>query len=139
MKPPLFDRVLVQPTGEELQQALQAAADAANAACRVKAMRLPWPPDDFAAFEEELESEPEGFRQWNGKRKAKDGVCSFVLVLWWTDHAGRKHFRIIGQRENLGKHASCNWLHKEGVHLPPLALVYPHQTFVVNRGKKRAL
>src|SRR5439155_5990944 len=107
---------------------------AANAACSWKSLRLAWPPDDLAALQEELERTPEGFRQWNGPGVSQKGIHSFVLVVWWADHVGRKHFRILGHRTKLGN-ARANWLHKP-LPLPPLGLIYPRQAYVLQRGRQ---
>ena len=52
-------------------ETLQSVADAANDACSRESLRLAWPPDELAAFLEELARTSEGFRQWNGPGVAR--------------------------------------------------------------------
>jgi hypothetical protein len=137
-KTPLIDQILVQPTPAELHAALQVAADAANAVCRFKSLRLEWPPTHFAAFEEEGEFMPEGFRQWNGPGKSDKGIRSFVLVVWWTDYVGRKHHRILSHRTKLSRTTRENWLFKS-MRLPPLGLIYPRPVYAIERRKQTEL
>lgn len=130
----LFDRLLVHPTPEGLRSALRDAAQVANDAASKPSFRLAWPPPDFAEFEEALATQPEGFHQWVGPGLSDKGIRSFVLLVWWTDHAERKHYRLVAHRLKLTGVARENWLHKP-VRVPPLGLVYPRQGIAVQRGR----
>jgi hypothetical protein len=90
-----FDKVLINPEPEERDEAFAAAVAVANAKNRTKL--ITWPPADFVDFLRQIFSTREGMRGWHGGKKANyyEGR-SQVIIVWWTDHAGRKHERILG-------------------------------------------
>src|SRR5437763_267877 len=92
------DCVTIDPSGEAFDRVLRSAVTRAND--RARSRKLPWPlaeADDFLA---KVRREPEGWRQWvaDGGRVRSGEACSLVLVAWWTDRLGRKHYRVVGQR-----------------------------------------
>src|SRR5207302_2382916 len=54
---------------------------------------------------------------------------SVVGLAWWTDHVGRKHFRVVGHRAKFNRPHLKNILDPAGQGWPPLALVYPDYLF----------
>jgi hypothetical protein len=90
-----FDRILIDPTPAERDAALSAAVVTANARFRIKCVT--WPPPDFADFLAQLARDREGMRGWHGGKKPNywEGR-SQVVAVWWTDHLGRKHLRVLG-------------------------------------------
>jgi WD40 repeat protein len=116
----LFDRTLVQPGRKELEQALKAAAAAANGKARTRVLR--WPPRDWADFfRKKLGRKAEGWQGWIAKGGG-GGVRSVVTLSWWSDHLGRKHHRIVGDRPSTSAARRA-----EG--RPALACIYPDRVF----------
>jgi WD40 repeat protein len=97
-----FDCVLIDPTPEALSQTLGNAAAAANKGCRARLLH--WPVSDFADFVTAWRTEREGQRQWTGPRadRQRADIRSAVAVLWWDDPLGRKHCRVIADRDYFG-------------------------------------
>jgi hypothetical protein len=124
--------VLIDPGPGEIQRALAEAAAVANRKASRRALTWP-PPGDFLAA---LEATPEGWRQWVGGEAPRQGgrVYSVVFLAWWTDFAGRKHWRVVGRRERLeGEGQECLFGAR-----PPLGLVYPGVTFEKRTAAERA-
>src|SRR5262249_35929323 len=110
----------------------QAMADAVAAAHtdRYAHDRLPWPPSDLDDFLSTLAVEREGWRQWNAPQQLPAStVRTFLHVVWWTDFLGRKHFRILADRNTLAEDRDRNIITKRHPPFPPLEIVYPHTTF----------
>jgi hypothetical protein len=133
-----YDRVLIQPARAELEQALGAAVTAAKGGGRLRLLR--WPLDGCPAFLDEVEGRPEGWRQWNGgEGRGRSGASRAVVVLaWWTDAVGRKHYRVVGRRGNFTRPFLSNLLCPSGKPRPPLWLVYPGYTFIRRSQGRRA-
>ncbi|MGL4554825.1 MAG: hypothetical protein ACRC33_26970, partial [Gemmataceae bacterium] len=75
----MYDRLLVKPTAHDLSASLAEAAGG-----------------DRAFWSEritELRDHREGRRSWPGRKAA---------VAWWTDHQGRRHFRVAGDAHLFG-------------------------------------
>src|SRR3954469_4493805 len=92
------DRVLIAPAGEELGEALRAAAAEANKRCRKNlvvftAGELKRPLTAFA-------DRPEGNERWAGgwSSTRRDEATSYVTLAWWTDAIGRRHARVTAAR-----------------------------------------
>ena len=91
----LFDRVLVRPNRMDLVAALKESQETANAAQPALAVT-------HAEFLEAVvgsAGSPEGFREWNGQKYCD---ASGVALVWWTDQARQRRFRILGRRWPLG-------------------------------------
>jgi sugar lactone lactonase YvrE len=123
-----FDRVLIAPTAADLDGALSAAAAAANG--RHHARRVSWPPDDHAAFLDAWQA-AEGRYEWANQERSPAQTFSAVGVAWWTDPLGRKHCRVVARRPSrYGSNKAALGVEPGR---PPLTLVYPGETFLVER------
>jgi hypothetical protein len=133
----VFDRRLVRPTYLHLVQSLREATAAANGGEQL----LEFGPEHWPAFATTLRPEPEGLRGWAGA--GEPGGAARLGLAWWTDHLGRRHFRIWADRQpagdrplrggpasRLGANDSCR---------PPLWHVYPDRLFLRRRGRQRDL
>jgi WD40 repeat protein len=128
-----FDRVLIDPEPKVLEKTLAEASAAGNKGLRSR--KLPWPPDDFAAFLTELRSVPEGQRQWSADRAA-----STMAMAWWSDPHGRKHCRVVSQRgggRDLFQPDTNSW--RKGRERPVLWRVYPDDLCLTEEGEERRL
>ncbi|MBY0229735.1 MAG: hypothetical protein K2W96_10685, partial [Gemmataceae bacterium] len=90
----LFDRLMVRPSRMDLAAALVEAQAAANAAQPA----LEHPHSVFLQAVIESAGSGEGFREWNGQRYCD---ASGIALVWWTDHARQRRFRILGRRWTL--------------------------------------
>src|SRR5437867_1547155 len=97
------DRVLVGPPRAELERVLREAVTAANRKGHQRL--LPWPPDGHEGLLAEAEAAAEGWHQWNGgEGQVRSGESRSIVVLaWWTDLMGRKHYRVVGRRGRFGR------------------------------------
>lgn len=110
-----FDRLLVGPLRNDLILTLQVAAVAANAGRALLGVEL----DDWAKAAAELAGQPEARRAWRG------GVIlrATVTLALWTDHRGKRHFRVRGY--DSGSHP-----HHAGQNAPPPFWdIYPDQCY----------
>ncbi len=121
-----YDRVLVQPTPQQLAEALQQAVLAANERSRLRLLR--WPPEDLDVALERLQRDAEGRLQWDGGGPAGD-THSAVAVAWWTDGIGRRHCRVVGRRARLDPAGLENLLSPGDDARPAVWLVYPDYFF----------
>lgn len=131
-----YDCVLIDPDGATLEQALQRAVASANHRCRKHL--LSWPLEQGEPID--LEGGPAtGYRQWNGgKETARAGEGRSIVVLaWWTDRAGRKHYRIVGRHGAFHRPMLENLLCPFGEPRPPLWFVYPDHVFLKRWGNVR--
>jgi WD40 repeat protein len=119
------DRVLIDPTREELADALQEAVAAVN--FRARSRVLAWPPAGPDPLAEAVGT-AEGWRQWVPEGRIRSGETSSLRMLaWWSDRAGRKHHRLVARRGEFNSMFRRNVL-SVGEDRPPLWLVYPeHQ------------
>jgi hypothetical protein len=116
-----FDRLLVRPTGMQLISALQEAQDAANATPPA----LDISHDEWMGAITKARGHREGACEWNAKRYCD---ASGIAFIWWTDHAGRRHFRVLGHRWPLGGFHPGPDLILRGH--PPLWAIAPGQCFL---------
>src|SRR5205823_3195751 len=105
------------------------AVASANKGCRTRVLSLPLSGGD--SFLADLESAPEGWRQWNGGGWSNRGrpSRSVLAVAWWTDFIGRKHLRAVARRGGFEDESLKNLLWPHGQPLSPLALVAPGAAF----------
>jgi WD40 repeat protein len=126
-----FTRVLIDPSREDLTAALTEAARHANHRCRRNT--LPWPPANLNRVLGQGRVRAEGHHRWEGGLGAP---VSVVALAWWTDHAGRKHYRVGGKRcEERGD------VDRDALFFPPqgraiLRLVYPDFVLEQARGER---
>jgi WD40 repeat protein len=132
---PDHDRTFIDPTRAALNEALAAAAAAANAGARTRL--LAWPPADLAGDFRKLDAAPGGFRQWSaGEGRGRSGEARSVVALaWWTDLIARKHHRVVGRRRPFNNAARQNVL-APGEERPPLWLVYPDNVYLYQRQRQ---
>src|SRR4051794_31556760 len=93
-----YDRLLVNPTADDLVGALGEAARTANdAAAGSGAHGRAAVPADAEAWARwaRRRQRPEGTRRWRGTR-AGAPAAAHVVVAWWTDAIGRRHVRVRG-------------------------------------------
>src|SRR4051794_31159945 len=131
------DRVLVQPTRDELERVLHEAVTAANR--RGQQRLLGWPPEDCALVLAQLASTPEGHHQWNGGGPGgrSSDSRSVVVLAWWTDLVGRKHCRVVGRRGRFNRNLLQNLLCPDQGPRPALWLVYPDFVFLKSNKERR--
>jgi WD40 repeat protein len=128
---PYFDKVLVQPSQVDLDRAVHEAVESANRGSRTRL--LAWPPPGYETFLPEHARQPEGWRRW-----ATEPAGGLVLV-WWTDHAARRHYRVAGGHGRpAGLPRLEHLVSQGGTARPPLALIYP-QAFQRSRGGESRL
>lgn len=120
-----YECVLVQPTPEELADALAAAVEAANGGAR---SRMVNGMTGYRAFES-----AEGLAEADGGGVANcygyAAHSSATGYAWWTDPAGRLHVRVKGNRLRCsGRHVSTLFVGtraQQGVTVPAVCQVYP--------------
>jgi WD40 repeat protein len=131
-----YDRVLIDPSRDELFASLREAVEAANEKRRLRLVS--WPLPGVTDVYNQL-SEPHGWHQWNGGQgPARSGEGrSAVVLAWWTDRAGRKHHRIVGRHGAFNRPLLENLLCPFGDPRPPLWFVYPDHIFLKRQGGHR--
>jgi WD domain, G-beta repeat/WD40-like Beta Propeller Repeat len=116
--------VLIAPNKPELEQALADTVAATNKGAQARL--LTWPLEGLA----DLLTQADGWREWSCGERDRGGQSRSVMALaWWSDHAGRKHCRIVGER---GKYVLSRLRHLRGSpgrEHSTLALVYPDVLF----------
>jgi WD40 repeat protein len=125
------NRVLVQPTREQVEQQLHEAITLANGDARARL--VPWPPTPLGALWGQLTRRAEGWRQWSGEGGRPSADRTLAGLAWWTDYLGRKHVRILGQRRRTNEFPGLAGKR------PGLALLYPQHTFYQTRQGRRRL
>lgn len=124
-----YDRVLIDPDSRVLDLALHQAVEAANDRRRQRLVTWPLPGRDLLGRDL---LHPAGARQWNGgdgPARRNEGR-SIVALAWWTDRAGRKHFRLVGRHGTFARPMLENLFCPFGDPRPPLWFVYPHHVFL---------
>jgi hypothetical protein len=85
---------LIDPSADEIAQALTAATADANKRCRARLLKDD--PAKWRKFARSSAAAPEGWAMFRG---GKGGVpATQVLAAWWTDSIGRKHVVVRGRR-----------------------------------------
>jgi WD40 repeat protein len=132
-----YDRVLIDPTRDELEQALATAVAAANEKRRQRTVE--WPLPHLSSALNEAEGKAQGWRQWNGgEGRLRGGDSRSIVVLaWWRDRIGRKHHRIVGRQGNFNRPMLDNLLCPFGEPRPALWFVYPDYVFLKRAGERR--
>jgi hypothetical protein len=131
-----FDHRLMDPTLAELDRALREAVKGVNGKRRHRV--LLWPLADEREYRRLREQDVEGWRQWEGHwETARPEPSEVVWSAWWTDAAGRKHHRIVGQRAIPMAVGYCPLFSPATSGHPPLALVHPEGAVVRTIGGQR--
>jgi WD40 repeat protein len=125
------DRILVQPTRDQVEEGLREAITLANGNARSRL--VPWPPTPLGALWGRLTRQAEGWRQWSGGSRRVSVDRTTAGLAWWTDYLGRKHVRILGQRRRTDEFSQL------AGERPGLALLYPQHTFFQMRQGQRRL
>jgi hypothetical protein len=137
-----FDRILVAPTPEQLDDTLRAALAAVNDLGWF-IHHLGWPLSGRDEFDNALASCPEGEWTWTNLRNATIGSTitphgpdpediKILHLAWWSDFLQRRHFRVLAQnhhrpqRSPEGTLAIRQWLDTF-----PLLQIYPEAGFEV--------
>jgi hypothetical protein len=94
-----FDRLLEQPSAEDVEPKLRKAVQFVNdRVAHRPTSRLPWPLDELDTVLEALATSREGMRCWHVRddHSAWPEPGSGVAVYWWTNFPGRRLVRVIG-------------------------------------------
>ena len=131
-----YDRVLIDPSRDELFVSLEEAVEAANERRKLRLVR--WPLPDLEALPDELIG-PDGYLQVNGGEGPPRGGegRSAVALAWWTDRAGRKHHRIVGSQGSFSRPMLVNMI-CPGDPRPPLWFVYPDHVYLIRHAGTRS-
>jgi hypothetical protein len=86
-----FDVRFVRPSQLDLIDALATAVLHANESAEL----IDLPRQRIADFIAGLRDHPEGFQQWSNDRRSAGDGAGLAAIAWWTDAAGRRHFRIL--------------------------------------------
>jgi hypothetical protein len=63
---------------------------------------MAWPPPRCDSFLETHLRQPEGWERWHTEEWERGLLSgSLLVVVWWTDHAARRHYRVVGPRDSL--------------------------------------
>src|SRR5262249_11346674 len=89
--PAFTDERLIDPRPEDLVCLLRKATKGANG--RLRKRRVEKNEDSWWRFFQWAQKKPEGRQRYG---RGSDGAQ--VRVAWWTDHVGRRHWRVIGRR-----------------------------------------
>jgi WD40 repeat protein len=132
-----YDRVLIDPSPQQLEQALQEAVTAANE--RRRQRLVSWPLPGLAGALGEAAGKDQGWRQWNGGdgRGRSGDSRSIVVLAWWSDLIGRKHHRVVGRQGHFNRPMLDNLLCPFGEPRPALWFVYPDYVFLKRAGERR--
>jgi hypothetical protein len=120
-----FERRLVRPTLAHVVETLEQATREANEVLPV----VEHDREQWDAFVRDIRSEPEGCREWDLCATTWAGGLG---IAWWTDHLGRRHFRIYAGSSADGSFA---YLFPTKPHpRPPLWHIAPEQVFARSSG-----
>ena len=133
---PAFDRVLIDPSADDLVRALDEALQSANKRCRMGLLQV-----DEGAFRQlarPFASKPEGSAAWvpgapSAAQLAPEQRATLVGAAWWTDALGRKHLRVVGRRLEPFNALRSNLFGPRAGGWPALGLVYPDRVVVRTR------
>ncbi len=130
------DRILIDPTPRELEQALRQATDAVNRAQPIHGRALPCHPGDDVELWQQMRSQPEGARFWRVAGPALFSVEAELVAIWWSDFMGRRHLRLLGGSRHQGMELPAPL---PSPHRPPLACVYPGACVVASQHRRPRL
>jgi hypothetical protein len=119
-----FDTRLVGPPPARLVACLVEAFGRANEGLHL----LRAEPDHWEEFVARLGGQAEGRRQWSD---AQRGETARVSLAWWTDHVGRRHFRVVGGNSRDGSYRTLDATRTDP--RPPLWHLYPDRLFYRER------
>jgi WD40 repeat protein len=120
-----FDRLLVRPSADELVAALAEAARVAGRGGEFRQLG----PTFWARFLKEIEGLREGKREWEELPSAGSYFTTcYVIVAWWTDYQGGRHFRVCGGNPRVSERPRQYGRFAED-RRSPLWHVYPDRVF----------
>jgi hypothetical protein len=122
--PDPIDRLLVRPSDGELAAACREAAGASGRLGRLRQLHDGFWPSLFSA----IAQTPEGRRQWEQERPQRYGGAAYVVLAWWTDPHGGRHYRVCGGDTTGGGPHRHHCRSPEDAR-PPLWHVYPDRLF----------
>ncbi len=137
---PHFNRLLIQPTPDELREALTQAAAATNGSTRTN--RVLWTPSAVDKALAEAAASPEGTHCWDrGEEPPRRPRSSILFHAWWSDAIGRRHHRVTVVARRLRHLQRSHWRELlPDPARPPLWHVYPGRTWLrVRDGRAEAL
>src|SRR5262245_17335381 len=120
--PAFIDQRLIDPRPEVLVRHLLKATRAANG--RLRKRRVEKDETFWQRFVKRAQKKPEGQQRCNGGHGSIG--AALVTVAWWTDHVGRRHWRLVGRRTEWSDHP----IQRSGFHQFGLWHVYPDRVMV---------
>jgi WD40 repeat protein len=132
----VYDCRLVRPTHARLVDALDEATRAADEGCPLLGLDR----EHWHAFVPLIRSSPEGMRCWP-RTNWRLLAVALLRVAWWTDHLGRRHFRVWADRwlrrdwmsSALDRDERFQALYAREERRPPLWHLYPERIFARTR------
>jgi hypothetical protein len=121
-----LDELLLDPTPEEVARALGKARSAANRGLREH--RVEKDADFWTRFARRIRRRPEGRQKWAGSKRGTP--VAEVSAAWWTDHLGRCHVRVIGERVEQWREHRDRMLRSSPLPAWPLWRVHPERVLV---------
>lgn len=124
----VYDRLLVAPSRDELDDALGAALVAVHrgGACS----RIPWSTHEYAALAERIANCPEGSEERSNPRGDSASEQRRLYVTWWADWIGRRHVRVASHFSEGNYGAYWPLAERAG---PALLRVYPEAGWLLHR------
>lgn len=122
------DHILISPSRGRLVEELVLAQTRAN---EEVAILDPLDHHKWEAIVRQLGEAPEGRQQWSDSRR---GETARIAVSWWTDHIGRRHFRVIGGNSRDGSYRFLSSTRTDT--RPALWHLYPDRLFWHSRGER---
>jgi hypothetical protein len=134
MKEPVMicsDLILIDSDGTALERAYAEAVRAVNEGRHQRLLARPLAQPGYGAFRSRRDASREGLEQWAVFYEHLPSFEVVVWTAWWTDVLGRKHHRIVAERDPR------QWVSWDKV--PPLALLYPERTVRRTCGEREAV
>jgi WD40 repeat protein len=120
-----YEQRLLDPSQTALLAAVVKATKVANG--RLRERRIDKDADAWSRFLARHRRKPEGKQQWLGSRSHVNSAL--VKLAWWSDHIGRKHWRVIGTRSTWSDFQTS----KTPLREQPLWHLYPERLMVRER------
>src|SRR5262245_6500242 len=128
---PFIEERLLDPAADTLLATLKKATKVANG--RIRQRRIEKDDTSWKRFISRNRRKAEGKQEFRGHRSYVPSPL--VKVAWWTDHIGRKHWRIVGKRSDWQDYHSA----RSAFHDWPLWHVYPEHVMLKERDNHKEL